>query len=87
MVWCLRNLRFSTQMSCNAESVHCTQSAQVYQTSWSVVIYNSRNYRNEKDKMSTVLLLSPDFSGQSVSSRLLERLRFTLWLPFVTACE
>lgn len=25
---------------------------------------NSRNYRNEKDKMSTVLLLSPDFCGQ-----------------------
>lgn len=81
--WC--GVWNSTQMSCNAESVHRKQNAQVYQTSWSVVIYNSRKCRKEKDKTSTVLLLSPDFSGQSVSSLLWERLCFTPELSFVTA--
>lgn len=51
------------------------------------LLINSRNYRNEKDKMSGELLLSPDSSGLSVSSPLFDRLCFILWLSFVTAHE
>lgn len=41
----LKNLHFNTQLSRNRVSEHCTQNASVYQTRWSVVIYNSTTAR------------------------------------------